>query len=155
MGFSPHDAEDLVQNVFTTFLETLDRFQGRSQLRTWLFGILHNKALERRKGIAVEQRTDPIDEVFESRFHANGSWSKPPADIERLLLSRECGELIQQCMEGLSTAQRGVFVMREVEGIDSAEICKVLGISATNMGVLMHRARVRLRECLEAKGLGS
>jgi RNA polymerase sigma-70 factor (ECF subfamily) len=153
LGFPKHDAEDLVQDVFTTFLEKIDGFQGRSQLRTWLFGILHNKALERRKSLAVEQRADPIDEVFESRFDESGKWSRPPADLERLLLSKEAGELIQECLEDLPPTQRGAFVLREVEGIESQEVCKVLGVSATNMGVLMYRARIHLRECLEAKGL--
>jgi RNA polymerase sigma-70 factor (ECF subfamily) len=152
MGFSAGEAEDLVQDVFATFLEGLDRFEGRSQLRTWLFGILHRKALERRRASAVEERTDPIDTVFESRFDLSGNWSRPPADLERLLLSREAGELIQSCMEGLPAHQRGVFVLREIEGIESGEICKILGITVTNLGVLMHRARTRLRECLEAKG---
>ena len=153
LGFRASDAEDLVQDVFTTFLEKIDGFQGRSQLRIWLFGILHNKALERRKSLTVEQRADPIDEVFESRFDQSGKWSRPPADLERLLLSKEAGELIHQCLEDLTPAQRGAFVLREVEGIESTELCKVLGVSATNMGVLMYRARIRLRECLEAKGL--
>jgi RNA polymerase sigma-70 factor (ECF subfamily) len=142
----------LVQDVFATFLEGLDRFEGRSQLRTWLFGILHRKALERRRASAVEERTDPIDAVFESRFDLRGNWSRPPADLERLLLSKEAGELIQSCMEGLPAHQRGVFALREIEGIESGEICKILGITITNLGVLMHRARTRLRECLEAKG---
>lgn len=152
MGFSPPEAEDLVQDVFTTFFERLDRFEGRSQLRTWLFGILHNKALERHRASVVADRTDPIDAVFESRFDADGRWARPPADLERLLLSKEAGKLIHGCMEDLPANQRGVFVMREIEGIDSTEICKILGISDTNLGVLMHRARIRLRECLEAKG---
>lgn len=152
MGFAEPDAEDLVQEVFTTFFERLDRFEGRSQLRTWLFGILHNKALERRRTSAVDERTDPIDSVFESRFDSRGNWVRPPADLERLLLSREAGELIQLCMEDLPANQRDVFVLREMEGVESAEICKILGISVTNLGVLIHRARTRLRECLEAKG---
>lgn len=154
LGFAEHEAEDLAQDVFTTFLEKIDGFQGRSQLRTWLFGILHNKAMERRKSLAEEHRADPIDQVFESRFDTNGKWSRPPADLERLLLSKEAGELIQQCLADLTPSQRGVFVLREVEGIESPEVCKILGVSATNMGVLMHRARIRLRECLEAKGCG-
>jgi RNA polymerase sigma-70 factor (ECF subfamily) len=95
---------------------------------------------------------DPIDAVFESRFDADGKWARPPADLERLLLSKEAGELIHGCMEELPANQRGVFVLREIEEIESTEICKILGISVTNLGVLMHRARIRLRECLEAKG---
>jgi RNA polymerase sigma-70 factor (ECF subfamily) len=152
LGFAEHDAEDLIQDVFTTFLEKLNSFEGRSQVRTWLFGILHRKVLERRRASMVDDRMDPIDEVFESRFDAHGKWARPPADLERLLLSKEIGELIRGCMEGLPVNQREVFVLREVQGLDTGEICKILEVSVTNFGVLMHRARARLRECLEAKG---
>jgi len=152
LGFAEQEAEDLVQDVFKTFLERLDSFEGRSQLRTWLFGILHRKALERRRASIVDERMDPIDEVFESRFDARGNWTRPPADLERLMLSKEIGELIRRCMDGLPANQREAFVLREVEDLDTGEICKILDVSVTNFGVLMHRARARLRECLEAKG---
>src|SRR5215469_6869572 len=152
LGFAEPEAEDMVQDVFRTFLERLDNFEGRSQLRTWLFGILHRKALERRRVTAMDDRMDPIDEAFESRFDAKGTWTRPPADLERLMLSREIGELIRGCMDGLPVNQREAFVLREVEGLDTGEICRILDVSVTNFGVLMHRARARLRECLEAKG---
>ena len=152
LGFAEQDAEDLVQDVFTTFLVRLDSFEARSQLRTWLFGILHRKAMERRRASIRDDRMDPIDEVFESRFDADGNWTRPPADLERLLLSKEIGEQIRGCMDGLPLNQREVFVLREVEGLDTGEICKILEVSVTNFGVLMHRARARLRECLEGKG---
>ena len=152
LGFAEQEAEDLVQDVFTTFLEKLDDFEGRSQVRTWLFGILHRKAMERRRASLKDDRMDPIGEVFESRFDANGKWARPPADLERLMLSKEIGELIRGCMDVLAVNQREAFVLREVEGLDTGEICKILDVSVTNFGVLMHRARARLRECLEAKG---
>ena len=152
LGFAEQDAEDLVQDVFTTFLVRLDSFEARSQLRTWLFGILHRKAMERRRASIRDDRMDPIDEVFESRFDADGNWTRPPADLERLLLSKEIGEQIRGCMDGLPLNQREVFVLREVERLDTGEICKILEVSVTNFGVLMHRARARLRECLEGKG---
>jgi RNA polymerase sigma-70 factor, ECF subfamily len=153
LGFAEPEAEDIVQDVFRTFLERLENFEGRSQLRTWLFGILHRKALERHRAAALDDRMDPIDEVFESRFDSKGNWSRPPADLERLMLSKEIGDLIRGCMDGLPVNQREVFVLREVEGLETSEICKILAVSVTNFGVLMHRARARLRECLEGKGV--
>ncbi len=152
MGFQEAEAEDLVQDVFTTFLETLDRFEGRSQVRTWLFGILHHKALERRREQYRDLQHDPIDEVFESRFDGLGNWVRPPQDLHRAMESKEIGAALAGCLEGLPTAQREVFVLREMESLETAEICKILGVTVTNMGVLMHRARNRLRECIEAKG---
>jgi RNA polymerase sigma-70 factor (ECF subfamily) len=109
--------------------------------------------LERRRAAAMDDRMDPIDEVFESRFDSKGNWTRPPADLERLMLSKEIGELIRGCMDGLAANQREAFVLREIEGLETSEICKILAVSVTNFGVLMHRARVRLRESLEAKGL--
>lgn len=154
MGFRDEEAEDLVQDILTTFLETLDRFEGRSQVRTWLFGILHRKVSERRRDSLRDDRHDPIDEVFESRFAPDGKWVRPPEDLHRLLESKEIGAAIEQCLEGLPVAQREVFVLREMEGVQTQEICKILGVSTTNMSVLMHRARTRLRECIESKGWG-
>ena len=154
MGFRNEEAEDLVQDVLTTFLETLDRFEGRSQVRTWLFGILHRKVFERRRDSYRDERHDPIDEVFESRFDTNGKWTRPPEDLQQLLESKEIGAAIEQCMDELPTVQREVFVLREMEGSQTREICKIMSISATNMSVLLHRARTRLRECIERRGWG-
>lgn len=154
MGFTAEDAEDVVQDVFVTLLRRADSFEGRSQLRTWLFGILHRKALESRRAAAHDlAASDPIDETFESRFNLNGSWLRPPADIEELMQSAEIGAMISRCMEGLGPLQREVFVLREVQGFTTTEICGMLALTAGNVGVLIHRARVRLRECLEARGL--
>jgi RNA polymerase sigma-70 factor (ECF subfamily) len=150
-GFAQPEAGDMVQDVFTTFLERL-YFEGRSKLWTWLFGILHRKALERWQTSIVDDRVDPIDEVFESRFGARGKWVRRPTDLERLVLSKEIGELIRGCMETLPANQLEVLVLREVEGFETREICKILDVSVTNSGVPMHRARARLRECLEARG---
>jgi len=152
MGLREEEAEDLVQEVFATFLESLDRFEGRSQLRTWLFGIMHNKLRERRREAYREEQNDPIEEVFESRFDARGRWIRPPEDILQVLESKELGRAIQQCMDGLPAAQREVFVLREMQELETPEICSALDLTVTNVNVLMHRARNRLRECIESKG---
>jgi len=152
LGFAEPEAEDLVQDVFATFLVRLDSFEGRSQLRTWLFGIMHRKVQERRRASAVEDRADAIEDVLESRFNLSGKWARPPADLEKLFLSKELGQFIRGCIESLPANQRDAFVLREVEGLETNEICKILNVSATNFGVLFYRARAQLRECLELKG---
>lgn len=154
MGFRKEEAEDLAQDVLATFLETLDRFEGRSRVRTWLFGILNRKALERYRYQKKENRHDPIEDVFEARFDHHGRWTRPPADLQRLAESRQLGEAIASCLDKLPPRQRSVFVFREMEGLETAEVCKILEVSATNMGVLMHRARSRLQECVERQGWG-
>jgi len=153
LGFSRDQAEDLVQDVFVVFLQRMDSFEGRSQLRTWLFGILYRKAKEKRRITAVDDQTDLIESVLESRFDARGRWSHPPADLERLFLSKEIGTLISGCLEHLPFSQRQVFHLREIEGYNTTDICKILDLSVTHIGVLLYRARARLRECLESKGL--
>lgn len=152
LGFSEQESEDLAQDVLTTFLEKIQKFEGRSQVRTWLFGILYRKIHERRREQHREQQSDPIDEVFEARFDTKGSWTRPPLDLQRLLESREIGEAISACLKNLTVAQRSAFVLREIEQLSTQEICKVLDISTTYLGVLLHRTRHRLRECLESSG---
>lgn len=152
LGFSEDEAEDLVQDVFVTFLEKIESFEGRSQLRTWLIGILHHKALEHRRLQSADRKCDALDDVLESRFDTQGKWVKPPADLERLFESKRTGEIIRGCMEKLPPNQRAAFALREIEGLETAEICKILAVTITNLGVLFYRARTRLRECLESVG---
>jgi RNA polymerase sigma-70 factor, ECF subfamily len=153
MGFSADECRDLAQSAFLALVESLGRFEGRSHLRTYLFGIFYNKVsgLLREKYRAEEQ--DPIDEVMESRFDSRGNWRQPPADIEKQVYSREIRERVRECMEAIPQMQRAAFYLREVEGMETGEICKKMAISATNLGVILFRARNRLRECLERKGL--
>lgn len=152
LGFSHSEAEDLVQDVFATFLETLDHFEGRSAVRTWLFGILHRKSLERYRQAARDERHDPIDDVFESCFDARGNWIRPPLELDRLAASSEVRDAIRACLDQLPGLQRHAFALREIEERDAREVSNILGKTVTHVGVLFHRARMRLRQCLEARG---
>lgn len=153
MGFSREESEDLAQSVFMAMMEGLPRFEGRSHVRTFLFGIFYNKVSEHLREKQKAQENDPIDEVMESKFDAKGNWQHPPADIEKQLLAEETGQIIQDCLEAIPHAQRIAFYLREVEEMNTQEICKKMNISVTNCGVLLFRARNRLRECVEKKGL--
>lgn len=153
MGISGDAAEDLLQDVFVTFLSTLDRFEGRSKIRTWLFGILYRKVFEARRESDRADQYDPIDEIVESWFSPDGAWLKPPADIERVIGSQEAGVHIQACVDSLPPLQKAAFELREREELSSAEVCEALGISSSNFGVLMHRARMKLRVCLGTRGI--
>ena len=152
MGLDQGDAEDLVQDVFAAFLTTLDRFEGRSRVSTWIFGILHRKAQERRRALTRDDQQDSIDDVFESQFDAAGSWAVPPVDLERQIASGELAGAIRGCVDQLPIALREVFALREMQDLDTTEICKILGRTVTHVGVQLHRARARLRACLEAQG---
>ena len=153
MGFSTDENHDLAQSAFVALMEGIGRFEGRSHIRTFLFGIFYNKASEHLREKQRAETYDPIDEIMESRFDAKGRWRQPPLDIEKEVFAGEVRQMVQQCLETVPRAQRIAFYLREVEELPTPEICKKLAISSTNLGVLLFRARNRLRECLEKKGL--
>lgn len=153
MGFTTEESEELAQSVFTALLESLERFEGRSNIRTYLFGIFHNKVSAHWREKQKAHAQDPIDEVMESKFDLEGRWRQPPLDIEALLYAQEVRSILQACLEALPQSQRIAYYLREIDEIKSPEICKKMGISRTNLGVLLFRARNRLRECLEKKGV--
>ena len=152
-GLEGQLAEDVAQSTFLTFLETAHRFEGRSRVRTWLFGILYRKIAEARRKAGREEATEDIDAVFEQKFDASGSWIQPPRPVDSELYASEVRREFEACLDTVPRKQRMAFVLREVEELDTEEICKILDVTPTNMGVLMHRVRTRLRECLETKGL--
>lgn len=156
LGVAAADAEDVVQDVFVVCLQSLDRFEGRSRLKTWLWGILRNKAHEYFRAQGREQPTDDADlEAFDARFDARGRWVRPPADLDRQLQSHQAGAAIRRCLEGLGPRQREVFVLREISGMAASDISRLLGLTINHCGVLMHRARMGLQNCLEHAGWGS
>ena len=152
MGHAPHEADDLVQEVFLTFVATLDRFEGRSSLETWLYGILLRKAKEAWRSQTKEGMHDAIDDEWESRFDAAGNWLRPPVDPERTLSATELGRAIQDCLNTLPTHQRSAFLLRQVEDLPALDVSKILDLTVTHIGVLLHRARLRMRACLDGKG---
>ena len=153
-GLEPQRAEEVAQATFTTFIEKAERFEGRSHVRTWLFGILYKKIAEARRQLQRGIQMDDIDDVIEQRFNPDGSWARSPLPVEEQVYRTEIRQMIEDCLEVVPTQQRMTFVLRDVEGLETDEICKILGVTHTNLGVLLYRVRNRLRECLEAKGVG-
>lgn len=153
LGFSRDAAEELVQTTFVAFLEAIDRFEGRSQLKTYLFGILYNKASDMRRLRGREEASENIEEMFEQRFDVKGMWVSPPRGPEEEAQSKEVQEWIERCAENLPINQRMAFFLKEVEDQSTTEICKILDVSTTNLGVLLFRAKTKLRECLEKRWL--
>ena len=150
MGLEPAEAEDAVQDVFLTFLASLDRFEGRSEVGTFLFGILHHKVQERRR--EVSRQPESIDITLESHFSEDGRWIRPPVAPDRAAAAKEAGLAVRQCLDGLPPLQREVFHLRQVEELPAAEVGGLVGESGNHVGVLLHRARLRLRDCLDRKG---
>ena len=153
-GLVSSEAEDVTQETFATFIETASRFEGRSHVRTWLFGILYKKIAQARRRTKRSHQMDSLEDVFESRFDDNGRWIHPPSPADAELLAGEIRGAIGECLEAVPDQQRMAFILREVEGFSTPEICKILDVTRTNFGVVLYRARNRLRECLEEKGMG-
>jgi RNA polymerase sigma-70 factor (ECF subfamily) len=153
-GLPTEQAEDIVQVVFATFIEKIGEFEGRSRVRTWLFGILYRKILEAGRQTKRDRQFDDVADVDHSRFRPDGTWALPPLAADMVVYSREIRNYIADCLDGVSEKQRMAFTLREVELMETAEICEILDVTPANFGVLIHRARNQLRDCLEAKGIG-
>ena len=153
-GLGLDRAEDVTQETFVTFIEKAPSFDGRSHVRTWLFGILYRKILEAHRADKRQDQMDDIDEVVERRFKTDGGWLRPPQPVDTELNNAELRQQIEDCLENVPIRQQLAFVLREVEDFSMNEIGEILQLTRSNLGVALHRGRNRLRECLEAKGLG-
>ncbi len=151
-------AEDAVSETVLAALAKPQSFGNRSQLKTWLVGILKHKIIDALRHHSREACTldkhedsdaDPLDFIA---FKADGHFSEAPADWgnpEQQTSSRQFFEMLEACSSKLPPVQGRLFLMREWLELSSEEICKELGLTPTNLYVQLHRARLRLRECLE------
>ena len=158
----PHTAQDVVQETWLIVIQNLDRFEQRSSLRTWVFGILINTAKARG---ARESRLDVVPDASEPsvdprRFHDRadrraGAWTAAGAPLrwapspESAAVADETRKLIAAAINALPEPGRTVISLRDVEGLPAEEICVLLDISAANQRVLLHRARSKVRQALE------
>ena len=157
-------AEEVVQETWLRVLGALDRFEGRSSLKTWVFRILANTAKTRaqREGrvIPFSSLQDPgrvpeaaVDaDRFLSDDHPQhpGAWASPPQALpEERLLAAETRSRIAAAIDDLPANQRAVIMLRDVEGWGSDEVCNALDITEVNQRVLLHRARAKVRNALE------
>jgi RNA polymerase sigma-70 factor, ECF subfamily len=152
-------AEEVVQDTWMGVVRGIDRFEGRSSLKTWLFRILTNRA---RTTGAREPSHAPIETlhaVDASRFDTNGEWADPVDrwidDSDDRLDAATSSPILKAGLDDLPPRQRQVVMLRDIEGLSTDEVCAVLDISAGNQRILLHRGRNRLREILEAAFEGS
>jgi RNA polymerase sigma-70 factor (ECF subfamily) len=156
-------AEDVVQESWLTCLRNLEKFEGRSSLKTWIFGITMNVARARRR---KEARVLPFASLWNrddsdrkrptvdpSRFGSDGMWASRPDSWssipESRVLSIETLQRVKTAIEALPAKQREVITLRDVAGLDAGEVCALLSISAENQRVRLHRARAAVRKTLE------
>ncbi len=149
-------AEDCVQEALLAALSGETNFAGRSNLRTWLTGILKHKIVDTirrqsRERPAAEPGADGESGEFDGLFDSRGHWQEAPDAWEQpegALGQKQFLAALEQCLRALPERTARVFMMREHLGLETAEICKELGITATHCWVMLHRARMALRLCL-------
>lgn len=149
-------AEDLVQDTFLSAWQARDGFKGDASERTWLFTILKHKIIDHYRKRAREIDTtpplnDPTDRFFDEEEHWTaddepGTWNIQTPDPLR---SQEFNKVLTSCKDKLQVMQRTAFVLKYMEEMDTADICKEMNISTSNYWVLIHRAKLGLRACLE------
>lgn len=150
-------AEDVVSETLLAILEKPDNFEGRSTLRTYATGILKFKIIDVLRKRSREARIEPLDEqsmddALDALFAADGHWQQPPQawqQPEQALQQTQFFDTLQICVDRLPPRLGQVFMMREWLEREMEDICQELGITANNCGVMLYRARMQLRECLD------
>ena len=155
-------AEDLVQETFLAALRAEKNFSGRSAERTWFVGILKHKIIDHLRRQTRERQVSAVNssgEMGEELFDKNGWWRVKPANWagnpSNLLEKKEFWEAFRHCLESLPQRLHAVFSLREIEDLSTEEVCKALEITPGNLGVLLFRARMGLRRCLEINWFGT
>lgn len=150
-GIYQDDVGELIHQTWERFFSNLEKFEGRSQIRTFICGILFNKIREHRR---LQKRFVPEEDAhkfMDDAFTPDGWWKVAPADPHKMAENGQLANLIKECLEGLTEQQAAAFVMKEVEEENSESICNVLGVNVSYLRVLLFRAKDKLRKCLEGK----
>lgn len=157
-----HVAEELVQETFLAALKAVESFRGDSSPRTWLVGLLRRKIADHYRKRSREgegESIDATDPMIDAWFDEKGSWIKWPRRCEmdpaELLQRADFWVVLENCVQALPERLAAAFTLRMMDARESDEVCKVLSITTTNLWVALHRARARLRACLEANWFGS
>jgi RNA polymerase sigma-70 factor (ECF subfamily) len=160
-----HDvAEDVVQETLIAALTGQTQYEGRAAVKTWMFGILKNKIIDVLRDNWHKKRVDLMDvegfdDDFDVLFKENERWqqSEMPSgwrDPQQAMENQQFWEVLEICMTRMPAATARVYSMREFLGLEVAEICKELDITSSNCWVILHRARMILRLCLQQRWFG-
>jgi len=158
----PSVAEDLVQETFLAALRSRENFKGRSTGRTWLIAILKHKIVDYIRKKIREPSSDKIEALSDradSDFDDKGGWQIRPfkwaINPDKIYEQKEFIDVLYRCLAELPERLAEAFMLREMDGLSTEEVCKVLDITATNSWVMLYRARMSLRGCLENKWLSA
>lgn len=147
-GISIDQAESVVADTWSTFFEKVDNFKGHSHIRTYLFGIMYNKVKELWRS-NKKYTEEYLDYELDQMFLADGHHKGIPQDPAQWIQSSQTLEMIQEAINKLPDNQRLAFNLKEVQGESTENICKIMNVSSTNLGVLIYRAKNNLRLSLE------
>lgn len=156
------DAEDMVQETLVAAFQARASYTGRASEKTWLTGILKHKIIDFIRKQVREKTVDDIGALSDAAiendevdmFDARGNWIYPPTDWgnpDKTLHNHQFIDSFERCLKHLNPALAEVFSLKEILGISNQEICKKLDITTTNCSVMLYRARMGLRSCLETK----
>lgn len=150
-------AEDLVQETFLAALAGRDRFTGAASERTWLVAILKNKIIDRIRRAGRERPVQDVaaDDETAAGLFEHGLWRATPRVWPPGVEGREFREALDRCLERLPDRLALALRLRDADGLETDEICKILSISATNLATVLYRARARMRQCLDVTWWGS
>lgn len=156
-GFDGDAGKDIVQDAFIAAWRNINNFKGEASVKNWLFVILKSKIADhfRKSANKIEMETIRTDHTDQAFFDEDDHWKKGMypkhwhVNFSDKLEAKEFNKVFLSCGRKLKQVQHTVFVMKYVDGLESDEICKELNISSSNYWVLIHRAKVQLRACLE------
>ena len=155
---SEASAEDVVQDTWIVVIRGLERFEGRSSFKTWLFHILANRARTtgQRDGRSISvDLSDEENGLAANRFDAGGAWSEPPVPfterVDDAIVNEPILVVVRAAIAALPEPHQSVVTLRDVEGLSTAEVAEILKISEANVRVILHRARSRIRATVESQ----
>ena len=158
-------AKDLVQETLLSALQNIESFRGESSQETWLTSILKNKIIDYYRKRKTANSVPLIDEngasELDKYFDEEGEWKSSAGPVSwnasgyQILRSKEFLEILQRCLSKLSDRGRSIFVSKYLDDLDSEEICKQLDLTSSNYWVIMHRAKLQIRRCIEKNWLNA
>lgn len=151
-------AQDIVQDTFLSAWRAREGYKGEASEKNWLFTILRNKITDHYRKLSRSNVDLGLEDEMQDTFSENGHWQGSAAKqitdwksetASKRVESKEFATILAKCREKLKEVQNAVFTMKYMDDLDSSQICKVLGITPSNYWVLMHRAKLNLRNCIQ------
>lgn len=153
----PETAEDLVQDALVAAIQSFKRFKGRSSIKTWLIAILKRKVVDHYRRISTRKPMADLNSVLDKQFDDHGHWRVRPSEWRvnpvEVYQQKEFIDVLYRCLSNIPDRLAEIFMLREFDELGTKEICTQLSISEANSWVMLYRARMQLRACMEENWL--